>query len=275
MKGFLSFAAVALLLTACAAPDTVSGDTEPARDESTISGTFSVGDYELQLDCTGAETPTIVFEGGEGASATEWQNIRKSLDPAIRTCAYTRAAAGLDESGLKTMDDAAVDLNTLLSAAEVPGPYLLVGHSAGGMLVQHYARKYPDDVMGVVAMNPVPPWEHVESTFPLMSEGERASETAYFDGENGESFDYRTSSAQILSNPVPSGIAFHMLISTIAQCAGPTDICGRTYAEYERKMEEIATEWSGGKFTQVKSSHDIYRVAPTSVLEVIEEVRTR
>ena len=75
------------------------------------------------------------------------------------------------------------DLNALLSAASVPGPYVLVGHSAGGMFVQMYARTFPENVAGVIAMNPVPPFaEWREQGFLEMTKQERAGEIAYYEG---------------------------------------------------------------------------------------------
>jgi len=75
------------------------------------------------------------------------------------------------------------DLHALLASAQVPGPYLLLGYSAGGMLVQHYARTYPDQLAGVVAINPVPsahPW--LDEVSKIFTAQEMASEESYYKG---------------------------------------------------------------------------------------------
>jgi len=91
-----------------------------------------------------------------------------------------------------------------LTFAEVPGPYVPVGHSAAGVFVQLYARTYPGEVVGVVAMNPVAPaglW--LERALPLMTDQERSDDEASNDrGEGeGEQFDWYTSFTQLDAAP--------------------------------------------------------------------------
>ena len=150
--------------------------------------------------------------------------LKQHLADRGTACSYDRANTGQSGSAPtpRTAAEIVADLNALLSAASIPGPYVLVGHSAGGMFVQMYARTFPQDVAGVLAMNAVPPFaEWEEQGFPEMTKQERAGEIAYYEGQNGESFDYRVSSEQIDEAPAPPDVPFEMLISTIAQCAEP------------------------------------------------------
>jgi pimeloyl-ACP methyl ester carboxylesterase len=168
------------------------------------------------------------------------------------------------------------DLRSLLEAAEVPGPYLLIGQSAGGLLVQHHARAVPDDIVGVVAMNPVPLVDAAEEhMYPLITEPERTAEGEYYDGANGESIDYRASTEQIREHPVPTDVAFHMLISTIKQCGFAGDICGRGYPGYEAAMQEIAAEWPDGEYSQSEADHEIFAEDMPAVLNAVNDVLTR
>jgi pimeloyl-ACP methyl ester carboxylesterase len=168
------------------------------------------------------------------------------------------------------------DLNELLKSAQVPGPFVLIGSSAGGLLAQHYARAYPGDVRGVVSMNPVPPYEQErELMFPLMTEDERADEVQYFSGQNEEGIDYETFSKQLASKPVPGGVPFALLISTAAQCADPDDICGRSYPGYEQIMKAVAAEWPDGTFTEVESGHEIHLDALDAVMKAVDDVLNR
>jgi pimeloyl-ACP methyl ester carboxylesterase len=84
--------------------------------------------------------------------------VRQAFDLRVRVCAYDRANTGASGAAPtpRAATAVAADLNGLLAAAQMPGPYVLVGHSAGGMFVQSYARRYPDSVVGLVAMHPVP-----------------------------------------------------------------------------------------------------------------------
>ena len=279
--------ALAVTLTACSpaaseAPDAAvpppsSGQASPAIDPR-ITGTFAANGRDLFIDCIGQGSPTFVLEGGEGASSDAMGGLKHALAERGIACSYDRANLGRSGSAPtpRTAAEVVADLNALLSEASAPGPYLLVGHSAGGMFVQLYARTFQQDVAGVLAMNPVPPfaaWQ--EQGFPEMTERERAEETAYFSGENAESFDYRASSQQIDDLPAPPGVPFELLISTIAQCVSPDDICGRTYSAYESIMKAVSQEWPNGGFSQVASGHEIYLGDLESLLAVVDRLITR
>lgn len=169
------------------------------------------------------------------------------------------------------------DLHDLLAAAEVPGPYVLVGNSAGGMFVQAYARSHPRVVSGVVAMNPVPPWdEWAERAFPAMTKPERRGETAYFGGEgSSETFNFCQITRQIASMPAPAGVPFHMVVATIDQCDSPDDICGRTYPAYVEITKELSEGWPEGRFTQAGSGHELYLSDPDVVVAAVNDVLDR
>ena len=204
--------------------------------------------------------------------------IRSAYSADVRVCSYDRANTGNSGSAPtpRTADDIAADLHGLLEAAEVPGPYVLVGHSAGGMLVQAYARTYSDEVAGVVAMNPVPPWGPWSTKgFRKMTPQERQEETHYYRGANNESFDYLASSEQLANLPLPKKIPFHLLISTVAQCESPDDICARTYPAYESIMRDLSREWPEGRFTQTRAGHEIYLSNLTAVRAALDDVLQR
>jgi pimeloyl-ACP methyl ester carboxylesterase len=283
----------ALILTGCSstpAPDASPPKDDPSSQSSAaeasagteISGTFPVGDRELFITCTGDGVPTVVLESGDGVpSEVMYRALILDLSPKVRVCSYDRSNTGQSETGAalpRRSREVLTDLHGLLEAADVPEPYVLVGHSAGGMLVQSYARNYPESIAGVVAMNPVPPWRAwEEEAFPEMTQGERRAESAYFRGGEGgsEGFDYREISAQYDDLEEPPGIPFHMLISSIAQCESPEDICGRTYPVYTDTMKQIADHWPEGHFTQTVSGHEIYLDDPDAVLTAINDVLTR
>ena len=108
-----------------------------------------------------------------------------------------------------------------------------------------------------------------------MTSEERRGETDYFAGENGESLKYRDISERIEGLGVPSGIPFHVLISTTSQCDSPDDICSRTYPAYETIMKELAGQWTGGRLSQVDAPHEIYTDNLATVRAVIDDVRSR
>ncbi len=219
---------------------------------------------ELVLDCAGEGDTTMVLEVGEGAPSHALSGIGDTYQSQMRVCSYQRAST---DRGI------ASDLHGLLKVAKLPGPYLLVGHSAGGLLVQAYAAAYPEETAGVVAINPVAPWQAWSTlAFKEMTPQERQGETDYYAGANGESLDYRDVSQLIAETPVPRDVPLHVLISTVAQCDSPKDICGRTYPAYEQIAKDITQRWGEGRFSQVKAPHDI----PTAdVQPAIDDVISR
>ncbi len=239
---------------------------------------FPVGDRKLYMRCTGSGSPTLLIESGDGAPLGAMSEIPSAFADRQRVCAYDRANNGRASSPAatpRTAADVHADLDGLLKAAHVSPPYVMIGHSAGGFLVQSYARTHPETVVGVLAMNPVPPFDlTVRTAFPSMTEAERAAETRYYRGGegNGEHIDYKTSGEQLAGAPFPQQVAFSMLISTIEQCDSEDDICGRTYAAYEQNMHAVTRQWADGHFTQVPAGHEIYRDDFPAVEKAITEL---
>jgi pimeloyl-ACP methyl ester carboxylesterase len=242
---------------------------------------YDIGPRELHLDCAGTGSPTVVLEAGDGVPSAVMGNVLKeAFADRVRVCSYDRVNTGQSDVGAplpRRMPDVVSDLHDLLAAAKVPGPYVLVGHSAGGMLVQAHARTYPRSVAGVVAMNPVPPWhEWAQRAFPDMTKPERRSETAYYGGQgSSETFDFRQISRHLASIPVPSGVPFHMIVATIEQCDSPDDICGRTYSAYVEITKELSEGWPEGRFTQAGSGHELYLTNPDVVIAAVEHILDR
>jgi pimeloyl-ACP methyl ester carboxylesterase len=118
-----------------------------------------VGGHRLHLHCTGSGSPTVVLEPGGGASSSDMAWIAPAVAQDTRVCVYDRAGRGWSDPVDGPQDGAmiATDLHTLLHRAHVPGPYVLAGHSFGGLYVQIYAARYPDDVAGVVLLDSTAP----------------------------------------------------------------------------------------------------------------------
>lgn len=100
---------------------------------------------------------TVVFESGIGATCQNWAGIQSVLAGSTRTLSYDRAGLGWSEESASppTPVRLAYQLLALLTAAEVPGPYLLVAHSFGGLVARHFAAAYPDAVAGLVLVDPM------------------------------------------------------------------------------------------------------------------------
>jgi len=119
-----------------------------------------VGGHALHISCTGSGNPTVVLEGGLGEPSTMMAGwVAPDVAAETRVCVYDRAGRGWSESAAHPQDgvEVATDLHTLLARAGEPGPYVLAGHSAGGIYVLNFANTFPQDVAGVVLLDSMHP----------------------------------------------------------------------------------------------------------------------
>ncbi|MEM7273413.1 MAG: alpha/beta hydrolase, partial [Actinomycetota bacterium] len=116
---------------------------------------IEVGDHRLHLLCQGSGSPTVVLESGLGGFSQEWSHLQPDIATTTRVCAYDRAGYGWSDSvdEPKTSVENADDLHTLLANGGETGPFLLVGHSLGGLHVRTFALRYPDDAAGLVLLD--------------------------------------------------------------------------------------------------------------------------
>jgi pimeloyl-ACP methyl ester carboxylesterase len=132
------------------------GTTAPGAAARAMPGRLvDVGGYRLHLDCTGAGSPTVVLLNGLAQTSPGWARISPAVAGTTRVCAYDRAGQGWSDDSPHPADavNAATDLHRLLAAAGESGPYVLAGHSSGGVHALTYAARYPHDVSGMVLLD--------------------------------------------------------------------------------------------------------------------------
>lgn len=114
-----------------------------------------VGGHRLHMLIVGQSGPTVVLESGLGGGLG-WEKVRSGIGGFARTITYDRAGFGNSEPGPqpRTAQQIALELHTALRHAGLPPPYVLVGHSMGGPYVRVYAALYPDEVSGLVLVDP-------------------------------------------------------------------------------------------------------------------------
>jgi pimeloyl-ACP methyl ester carboxylesterase len=118
-----------------------------------------VGGRRLYVHCTGSGSPTVVLVSGLAETSVYWGGwIAPAVAQKTTVCAYDRAGQGWSDAPASPQDGLAVatDLHTLLDQAQIPGPYVLVGHSTGGAYVRVFAARYPDQVAGMVFLDSQP-----------------------------------------------------------------------------------------------------------------------
>jgi pimeloyl-ACP methyl ester carboxylesterase len=121
---------------------------------------IDIGGYRLHLYCMGEPTagsPTVILEQGLGGTSPAWALIQPQVAKETRVCAYDRAGLGWgDPAPAGTPRDGqhvTEELHTLLQKAGIPGPYVVVGHSSGGLYALFFAHQYLEEVVGLVLLD--------------------------------------------------------------------------------------------------------------------------
>jgi pimeloyl-ACP methyl ester carboxylesterase len=145
---FLVLAASTLLLGAKAKADLIAQYPAPGQ-------MVDVGGYRLHINCQGNGSPTVVMEAGLTEPSLMWALVQPQVSATTRVCVYDRAGLGWSDTSPKprTAEVMVEELHTLLQNANIARPYVMVGHSTGGMLVRLYAHSYPAEVVGMVQVD--------------------------------------------------------------------------------------------------------------------------
>jgi pimeloyl-ACP methyl ester carboxylesterase len=150
---------VLLLVAAGGAYETV---TEATSSNPPHGGrTYLVNGHRLYLNCVGHGAPTVVLFNGLGERTPNWAWVQRTISSSTRVCTYDRAGEGWSGGtpGARDGQQLASDLNGLLAAAHVPGPYVLAGHSIGGIYELLFAAHYPEQVAGLALIDSSTPYQ--------------------------------------------------------------------------------------------------------------------
>lgn len=142
-----------------------------------------IGGRHLNMLVVGHGTPTVVLESGLGAAIGAWALVQPRIQAFTSVVAYDRAGYGLSDSPVKTprsAEDIALDLHSGLHSAGIPPPYILVGHSMGGFYIRSFAHQFPNEVAGLVLVDPsAEGWvETLQTEFPQVYKNMMAKEAS-------------------------------------------------------------------------------------------------
>ncbi len=271
-----------------------------------FAGLVDIGNgRRLWLECRGSGSPTVLLEAGYRSPATVWTDdlvqpdaprtmVFEGVATVTRVCLYERpGVAGVIDGVFqpsrsdpvpmpRTAGSVVADLHALLRAADVPGPYVLVGHSLGGLFVRLYAATYPDEVAGLVLVDAwseqvkdlLTPaeWEsyvRVNSILPPEMAGYPEYETIDFAAASAE----MTEAA--IRHPLPG---LPLVVVARGQPAGlPEDVLGFPPDVLERAwrsaQEELAMLGSGARFVVARdSAHYVQLQQPRLTIAAVEAV---
>jgi pimeloyl-ACP methyl ester carboxylesterase len=160
MDGIVVLAAAAALAAAALLYQAI-GAARDRRRFATPGALASVGRHRLHYRSSGTGTPAVVFDAGIAASSLTWSRVQPAIAEVTRAVSYDRAGLAWSESTSipRSMATLVSELRLLLQRADAPPPYVLVGHSFGGLVIRAFARAHPDEVAGLVFVDPLHPEE--------------------------------------------------------------------------------------------------------------------
>jgi len=240
-----------------------------------IQKTFDVGGRSLYLECAGKGSPTVVMDAGLGNTHETWQAVAPAVRKLTRTCTYDRANLGKSDSTSKprTSADVVADLHRLLAAAHIRPPYLLVGHSFGGLNVRLFAAEHPTEVSGIILVDPTPT-TFLSGECALVSAALCRELQAGWDPDNNpEGLDYLASSKQVEAAANLPRVPVIVLAATDHQQDAITDpdVEKRIEALWQRSQQQLATE-AHGRVIVVPSGHDIQLLKPEAVMGALRSL---
>ena len=188
-----------------------------------------VGGHRIHIHCTGSGSPTVVLEAGLGLTALLWRAVQPGIAAFTTVCSYDRAGYGYSDPGPlpRTVERRVDDLRAALRGAGRPPPYVLVGHSAGGLAARSFQHRFPGEVVGVVLVDSSHEDQFVRAP-PSLAAGMRAE----------------GSQAEVAAALQPLGVT-RLLLAFIARQAGvPQDLADEYVALSVRRpyLEAVRSE---------------------------------
>jgi pimeloyl-ACP methyl ester carboxylesterase len=254
----------------------------PLNSAESVAGAplVDIGGRRLYRAEMGAGEPTVVLEAGLDASAAPWSGVIPATASFARVVSYDRpntTAGASDPAPVpRTAADVVTDLHALLDAANVPAPYVLVGHSVGGLFVRLYASTYPDDVAGLVLVDSSHE-DQEERRRPLVSE-ELFAAAQQATHSNIEGIDLEASFAQVREARAAAPLRSMPLIVVSAGQADPAgfpegwpmDVEAQLHDELQRDLAGLVP--GGRHIVAEQSGHNIQQSQPDLVVEAIRAV---
>jgi pimeloyl-ACP methyl ester carboxylesterase len=263
---------------------------------------IDIGSHRLQFRRAGSGTPAVVIDAGLGDPLDNLRPLQERIARVTRVVTYNRAGYGQSEAGPLPRDGGreAEELRALLEKTSVPGPYVLVGHSLGALNLQVFASRHPDDVAGLILLDPPPlsfilgeeytdlgamaeqmtaEWQSIADSGANSTDAQEKARSAFFGMIASEHREMFGATARL----VDSISTFGDMPLVVVAAGRPNPAFGEVAEEYQRYWVEqnrsLAAKSTNGKFVFAEdSSHHLYTDVPGLVeeiiLSVVREART-
>ena len=251
-----------------------------------------VGGYQLYLYCTGTGSPTVILEAGLEGDDISWKLVQPEVAQLTRVCSYDRAGLAHSDYGPTPRDAemSAMDLHTLLTKADISPPYVLVGHSFGGLLIRRFAFDYPQEVDGLIFVDSLHEnwWEEALELLPLPSandSGRLASFRNYLtDGwrdpsGNFEAMDIPAVVEQVRETGDLGDLPIMVLTAgkfTVLNPGLPPDMeaaLAELFHDLQGRLAELST--IGSQVVIPDSGHNMPRENPQAVVDAIRNMLSK
>jgi pimeloyl-ACP methyl ester carboxylesterase len=128
---------------------------------------FLVDGHAMRIDCSGSGSPAIILDAGLGNDGLIWGRVQPALAKTTRVCSYDRAGFGWSDALAppRDADHIATELHGLLAAAHITDPVVLMGHSIAGIYIRDYAKRYPENVAGLIFVDASTPLQNRNAAF--------------------------------------------------------------------------------------------------------------
>lgn len=251
-----------------------------------------VGGYQLYLYCTGTGSPTVILEAGLEGDVVTWKEVQPEVAQFTRVCSYDRAGLAHSDYGPTPRDAemSVTDLHTLLTKAGIPPPYVLVGHSFGGLLIRRFAFDYADEVDGLIFVDSLHEdwWEESLNLLPPASPNDSSRLASFRDyltdgrrdpANNFEAIDIPAVVEQVRETGDFGNLPIVVLTAGVFNVLNPglpTDLeaaLAGLFHDLQGRLTTLSTDSKQVVITD--SGHNIPRQNPQAVVKAIRDMLTK